>query len=157
VQEIVPNKHRGVTIGLFDASSIIAEMMPLTAWGIIATTGSWRASYYLMIGFQTFNLVFLFIFYNPPAFETKHRHDGKTKMQLLIEFDWVGLFLFIAGCTLFIVGIAWGGTLHPWTSATTIAPIIVGFMTIVGFGFYEAYGPAKEPLLPPRLFRQTRQ
>jgi hypothetical protein len=63
-------------------------MMPLTAWAIIANTGSWRASYYLMIGFQVINFVFLFFFYHPPAFETKHRHDGKTKMQLLAEFDW---------------------------------------------------------------------
>ena len=157
VQEIVPNKHRGITIGLFDTCSIIAMMMPLTAWGIIATTGSWRASYYLMIGFQTFNFIFLYIFYNPPAFETKHRHDGKTKMQLLAEFDWVGLVLFIAGCTLFIVGIGWGGTLHPWKSAATIAPIVVGLCSIVGFGFYEVYGPCKEPLLPPRLFKQIRQ
>ena len=81
--------------------------MPLTAWGIIKTTGSWRASYYLMIGFQVINFGFLWFFYNPPNFKTKHRADGKTKMQLLKEFDWVGLFLFIAGCTLFICGKIW--------------------------------------------------
>jgi MFS family permease len=88
VQEVVPNKHRGITIGVFDASSIIAQMMPLTAWGIIKTTGSWRASYYLMIGFQVINFAFLWFFYDPPNFATKHRADGKTKRQLLAEFDW---------------------------------------------------------------------
>jgi hypothetical protein len=65
--------------------------------------------------------------------------------------------MFIAGCTLFICGVAWGGTLHPWTSGETLGPIIAGFLTIVAFGFYEVYGPCKEPLLPPRLFRQVRQ
>jgi hypothetical protein len=29
-------------------------------------------------------------------------------------------------------------------------------MTLVGLGFYERYGNVKEPLLPPRLFKQKR-
>jgi hypothetical protein len=32
VQEIVPSKYRHVTIGLFDAASIIAQIMPLVSW-----------------------------------------------------------------------------------------------------------------------------
>lgn len=32
VQEIVPSKYRHVTIGLFDAASIIAQLMPLVSW-----------------------------------------------------------------------------------------------------------------------------
>ena len=110
-----------------------------------------------MIGFQTLNLIFLFLFYHPPVFSTKHAHDGKSKARLLREFDWIGLFLFIAGCTLFIIGVAWGGSLHPWKSPETIAPIVVGFCTLVGLGFYERYSGIKEPLLPSRLFKQIRQ
>ena len=56
VQEIVPNDWRMVIIGIFDASSIIAQLMPLTAWGIIKTTGNWRIWYYMMIGFQIYLL-----------------------------------------------------------------------------------------------------
>jgi hypothetical protein len=97
------------TIGLFDASSIISQMMPLVSWVIIKHTKNWRNCYYLMIGFQCLNVVYLFLFYHPPAFKTKHAIDGKSRMQLLREFDWVGLFLFIAGCTLFILGLNWGG------------------------------------------------
>ncbi|KAF2667141.1 MFS general substrate transporter [Microthyrium microscopicum] len=156
VQEIVPAEWRMVTIGLFDASSIIAQMMPLTSWAIIDLTGNWRNCYYMMIGFQALNIIFLFFFYNPPAFKTKHRADGKTKLQLLKEFDWIGLFLFVAGCTLLICGLSWGGSLHPWKSAATIAPIVVGFCTLIGLGFYERYGKITEPLLPPRLFKQVR-
>jgi hypothetical protein len=145
------------TIGLFDASSIISQLTPLMSWAIIKYTHSWRNAYYMMIGFQCLNLIFLYFFYNPPAFRTKHANDGKSKLQLLKEFDWFGLFLFIAGCTLFIVGISWGGSLHPWKSAPTIAPIVVGFCTLVALGFYEQYSNIKEPLLPPRLFKQVRQ
>jgi len=145
------------TIGLFDASSVIVQIMPLVSWVMIKNTHTWRNAYYMMIGFQCLNIVFLFFCYNPPAFKTKHERDGKTKMQLMKEFDWVGLFLFLLGCTLFIIGVNWGGSLHPWKSATTIAPIVCGFFILVGLGFWERYSGVKEPLLPPRLFKQVRQ
>ena len=157
VQEIVPNKRRMVTIGLFDASSIIAQTMPLISWAIIKYTSNWRNTYYLMIGYQTFNAVFLFFFYHPPNFTTKHGATGRTRMRLLRDFDWTGLAVFVIGCSLFIIGVNWGGTLHPWTSAATIAPIVIGLCMLVGLGFYEGYADIKEPLLPPRLFKQTRQ
>ncbi|KAF2687657.1 MFS general substrate transporter [Lentithecium fluviatile CBS 122367] len=156
VQEVVPSRYRHVTIGMFDISSIIAQIMPLVAWVIIKNTGNWRICYYIMIGFQVINLAMLWFFYHPPSFAEKQAEHGKTKRQLLQEFDWGGLFLFLAGCTLFIVGVSWGGTLYPWTSATTLCPIIIGFMTIIGLGFYERYVPLKEPLFPPRLFRAMR-
>lgn len=157
VQEIVPSRYRMITIGLFDASSVIAQVMPLVAWVIIRNTGNWRICYYLMIAFQALNLLFLFFFYHPPKFQDKQAVHGKSKTQILKEFDWLGLFMFIAGCTLFIVGISWGGSLYPWKSAATIAPIVIGVLTLIGLGFYEAYGNLKEALLPPRLFKAVRQ
>lgn len=108
--------------------------MPLVTWVIIKYTFNWRIAYYCMIGFQAINLILLWFFYNPPSFREKQAEHGKSRSQLLREFDWVGLFLFVAGCTLFIVGVSWGGSLYPWTSATTLGPLIVGFMTLVGLG-----------------------
>ena len=131
--------------------------MPLVAWVIIKYTANWRIAYYCMIGFQAINLALLACFYFPPSFSEKRAEHGKSAAQLLREFDWVGLFMFVAGCTLFIVGVNWGGTLYPWTSATTLSPIIIGLLTLVALGFYEAYAPLKEPLFPPRLFRAMRQ
>ncbi|KAH7115271.1 fungal trichothecene efflux pump [Dendryphion nanum] len=156
VQEIVPSRYRHVTIGLFDAASVIAQIMPLVAWIIIKQTANWRIAYYMMIGFQVINLVLLWFFYHPPSFAEKQAEHGKSKRQLMREFDWLGLFLFIAGCTLFIVGVNWGGSMYPWTSAATLAPLIIGFLMLIVLGFYEAYGNLKEPLFPPRLFRAMR-
>lgn len=83
VQEIVPNEYRMVTIGLFGASSLIAQIMSLCACAMIKYTHNWRNAYHLMIGFQAFNLAYLCFFYHPPKFETKHAHDGKSRMQLI--------------------------------------------------------------------------
>jgi MFS family permease len=156
-QEVVPNRYRHATIGIFDAGSIIAQVMPLVAWVLIKNTGNWRNAYYIMIAFQSVNLILLFVFYHPPSFAEKQAEHGKTKRQLIRDFDWLGLFMFIAGCTLFIVGVSWGGSMYPWTSATTLGPLIVGFMTLVGLGFYQRHGNIKEPLFPARLFRAKRQ
>jgi MFS family permease len=157
VQEIVPNKYRMATIGVFDTAAIVAQSSPLYAWAIISTTGNWRHCYYLMIGSHVFNVVYTFFTYHPPTFETKHAGSTLSRMQVLREFDWIGLVWFVAGCTLFIIGVNWGGSLHPWTSAATLVPIIIGFTSLIGLGFYEAYGNISEPLLPPRLFRHVRQ
>lgn len=46
----------------------------------------------------------MIIFYHPPTFSLKHREDGKTKLQLLMELDYVGLFLFIVANVLFLLG-----------------------------------------------------
>lgn len=146
-----------VTIGLFDASSIVAQMMPLISWVIIKYTGNWRNAYYVMIGWQVLNTIFLYFFYHPPSFNTKQGSSGKTRMELLESFDWLGLSMFVSGCTLLILGMNWGGVLHPWTSAPTLAPIVIGFLLLVALGLYEAYGNISEPLLPPRLFKQIRQ
>jgi hypothetical protein len=109
-----------------------------------------------MIAFQTINLAMLWFFYHPPSWKEKRAGHGKSAMQLVREFDWLGLFLFLAGCTLFIVGVSWGGSMAPWISATVLCPIIIGLLTLIGLGFYEAYYPLKAPLFPPRLFRALR-
>jgi hypothetical protein len=174
MQEIVPNEWRMVTIGLFDAAAIIAQMMPLVAWVIIKYTANWRNAYYVIIAFEAFTLIYLFIFYHPPTFKTKHSEDGLTAWGVIKDFDWIGLVVFTAGCSLFIIGIncesakscrevvrltkrQGGGSLHPWTSAATLCPIIIGISLLIGLGFYEVYGNIKEPLLPARLFKQVRQ
>lgn len=101
--------------------------------------------------------IFLFVFYNPPTFHTKHRVDGKTKLDLLREMDYVGLFLFTVGCTLFLIGVNFGGRQYPWKSAAVMAPIVVGVCSLVALGFWESYATLKYPLVPPHLFRKTRE
>lgn len=46
--------------------------------------------------------------------------------------------------------------MFPWTSPATLCPIIIGICMLIGLGFYEAFANIKEPLLPPRLFKNFR-
>ena len=52
------------------------------------------------------------------------------------------------------MGLSWGGdSLYPWSSARTIATIVIGFFCLVGLFLYESLAPLKEPLIPMHLFR----
>jgi MFS family permease len=136
----------------------ISFLGPLVAFAFIGTTSiGWRGAYVYMTCFHAAALVLLFFVYYPPTFETKHRQDGKTRMQLLAELDYVGLFLFSAGCILFLLGVNYGGRQYPWASAYVIAPMIIGVLSLVALGFWEVYGNSKYPLMPPRLFRKWRR
>lgn len=57
-----------------------------------------------MTVFHARALVLLFYVDYPPTFETKHKYDGMTKLQLLRQLDYIGLLLFPAGCILFLWG-----------------------------------------------------
>ncbi|KAJ3956108.1 hypothetical protein N0V92_007371 [Colletotrichum tropicale] len=69
----------------------------------------------------------------------------------LLRVDGIGGILFIGGMTSFLIGISWAGVQFPWSSAATIAPIIVGAVAVSACLFWEKYG-ATEPFFRPSLF-----
>ena len=147
-----------VAVGTLDVSGgLIAGTSPIVAWALYDRTGTWRTSYYYLLAFHILTAIFVFFFYVPPKFETKHKNDGQTKMQLFKKMDFIGLGMFITGCCLFLIGLSWGGSIYPWKSAATLAPIILGASTLILLGFYETYATIEYPILPPRLFLRLRQ
>ncbi|KAB5585205.1 fungal trichothecene efflux pump [Coniochaeta sp. 2T2.1] len=158
VQEAVPNRFRVMAVGGLDVSLAIAFSSPLVAYAFIAYQPiGWRGAYWYLFSFHCFAFILLFLFYNPPDFKMKHRADGKTKMQLLGQLDYVGVFLFLAGGVLFLLGVNFGGRKFPWSHPGTIAPIVVGLCCFIAVGFWCTYADLKYPLFPPKLFRRVRE
>ncbi|KAF2836149.1 fungal trichothecene efflux pump [Patellaria atrata CBS 101060] len=152
--ELVPNKQRGPIVTLVFLSSLpFAVFGPIIARSFIDNTKQgWRWSYYLGIIFAGITLVLYQFLYHPPTYDQLHVH-GKSKWQQFKELDFVGMFLFVAGCVLFLIGLSWGGQAYPWSSARVIATIVVGIVTLIAFGLYEQYIFKGQPLMPPRLFK----
>jgi MFS family permease len=135
--ELVPNKQRGPIVTLVFMSSLpFAVFGPIIARKFIDNTAQgWRWSYYLGIIFGVITIVLYQFLYHPPTYSQLHV-NGKTKWQAFKELDFVGIFLFIAGCVLFLIGVSWGGQVYPWTSTPVLCTIIIGILTLVGFGLY---------------------
>jgi hypothetical protein len=104
---------------------------------IVNTTGHFRSIYYLTIGLNAASTLCWFIFYHPPRFDKLH--NNRTLKDELRAMDWSGIVLFVAGVFLFLLGLSWGGSVHPWTSSYVLAPLIVGFFTFIGFILYGTF------------------
>lgn len=116
------------------------------------TAQKWRWSYYLGIICNALALVGYVAFYHPPTYDQLHVH-GKTKWQQFKELDFIGLFLFLAGCVLFLIGLSWGGSKYTWTSAHVLSFIIIGVVTLIVFVLYEAFVFKGQALMPLRIFK----
>ncbi|KIH94343.1 siderophore iron transporter [Sporothrix brasiliensis 5110] len=152
--ELVPNKHRGVVVTICFLSSLpFAVFGPIIARSFINNTAAgWRWSYYIGIILNGITAILFFFLYHPPSYTQLHV-AGKTRWQAVKEIDYVGIFLFVGGCVLFLIGLSWGGTIYPWASVQTLCTLLIGFATIVAFVIWEAYFCKVQPLMPPRLFK----
>lgn len=137
--ELVPNKQRGPIVTLVFLSSLpFAVFGPVIARSLIENTAAgWRWSFYIGIILNFLALVLYYFLYHPPSFE--QLHVGKTRMQQTKELDFVGIFLFIAGCVLFLIGLSWGGGTYPWSSAQVLCPLLIGIVTVIVFFVYGTW------------------
>lgn len=154
VTEIVPINWRFYSMGYVYTIAIpFTAIGPVVSRSFAATPAGWRGIYYMFIAINIAAAAAFWLFYYPPNFDIKHSRDKLTKMQIIKDFDYVGLILFSGGLLIFLLGLQWGGQLHPWNSSWVIASIVVGGVAVIAFCFWEAYAPIKEPLVPPHLFR----
>ncbi|KAL2025986.1 hypothetical protein VTO58DRAFT_103170 [Aureobasidium pullulans] len=91
----------------------------------------------------------------PTAKRGKVNSEGLSKSEVFKQVDFVGGFLSVSGMILFMAGMQWGGYQYSWGSAHVLAPLILGAVLLVAFGFWEAYG-AKYPMFPKRLRQEPR-
>lgn len=108
---------------------------------------SWRWIFYINLPFIILGWIMVFLFLKLNILQS-------TLALKLRRIDFIGTLLFVGGTTSLLLGISWGGVLHPWASAQTLVPIFIGVASCVGFILYEAY-LAKEPLIPLSLFNTT--
>lgn len=153
VGEIVPMQYRFIANAFIYVWSIpFSGLGPLVAYAfVLHTTAGWRWCYYLMIIVNGLGVICWLLFYHPPTFSMKNQ--SASKWAMVKGFDYVGFILFTGGLLIFLVGLSWGGAVHPWKSARVIATIVVGFMALVAFALWELWANPKEKLLPMHLFR----
>lgn len=82
-------------------------------------------------------------------------HQQKRSIQeKLREFDYIGMGLFMASLTAFVIPITWGGTEFAWNSWRTLFPLCLGAAGLVICFVYEGR-ISKTPFIPSQLFYQV--
>jgi MFS family permease len=153
ITELLPNKHRPIGLAWTELNLLpFSTFGPLIARSLL-THLSWRWVYYLGLITGVISFVGTAIFYNPPSKPLRE----KTRLQIMSELDYLGIFLYTAGLTLFLLGLGWGGVSHPWKSAAVIAPLILGAVIFALTFVWDFSGRPKRPLFPKRLFIQFRE
>lgn len=82
-----------------------------------------------------------------------YRKQGSflTKLQ---QVDVVGMVLFLASTTGFLIPVTWGGVQYPWSSWRTLVPLVVCTAGMLAFVVHqECFAPS--PLIRTSVFKNT--
>lgn len=149
--ELAPNKAKFLAV-----VTVVVPLGIATGFGPylsqrLAVTANWRWIFYIYITFMVPATLFFYFFYFPPSFTQLHGKKVNTWDEVK-KIDFIGVFLLVAGLTLFLLGVSFGGQAFPWTSPTTLGLLISGGITLVVFVLYEIYGGTERPIIPMHFF-----
>ncbi|KAJ6456089.1 iron permease [Mycena sanguinolenta] len=143
LSDLVPLEKRGVYNGLLTISYIIGNGTGPVLGGWLAQSGQWRWIFYLNIPICGLTMGLVFLFLNLPC----PPGDFSTKIK---KIDPVENLLIVASMTSLTIGLTWGGIQYAWSSPRILASLILGFLGLAAFLWYE-FKVATNPIVPPEL------
>ena len=143
IADLIPLRVRGVYYSLGCMWAIGGACGPLMGGGFTSKV-TWRWILYI-------NLPIAGICAGLTPIFLRLQLQEKSFKQKLKEIDYIGMIIFTSAGTSLLLGISFGGVMYPWKSYNVILPLILGFVGIIAFGFYEAYY-AKYPMIRLAIF-----
>jgi EmrB/QacA subfamily drug resistance transporter len=141
IGDIIPARQRGKYQGIMGSVFGLSSVAGPIAGGWITDHWGWRALFFVSLPVGLVALFFIARFLHLPF----QRRDAKV--------DVLGIVFLTIGLTTTLLATSWGGTTHPWTSATILGLYAVGTVALGAFVLVERR--AEEPVLPLRLFRSS--
>ncbi|KAI0759699.1 iron permease [Trametes elegans] len=140
LSDLVSLAERGVYQGFLILTYAIAAAVGPSIGGSLAEKATWRWLFYLNLPLAGIGFVLVALF-------LRVRTPPGSLGEKLRRIDWLGNFLAIAGTTLVLIALTWGGIRFSWGSAHVLGPLIVGVILLGVFLAYEKLVP-REPTLP---------
>ncbi|KAH9933607.1 iron permease [Epithele typhae] len=138
--DLVTLAERGTYQGLLILIWALAGATGPSISGVLTEHATWRWLFYLNLPLAGVSFVLV------AAFLRVRTPDGTIK-EKLGRIDWIGNLIIIAGTTLALIGLTWGGIQFPWGDTHVLGALILGFILIFSFFLYETLVP-KEPTIP---------
>jgi EmrB/QacA subfamily drug resistance transporter len=139
IGDVVPPRERGKWTGLFGAVFGVSSVAGPLIGGFLTTHTSWRWIFYVNLPLGAVALVVLGI-----------TLPGRSQ-RVQRSIDYVGTVLLAVALSALVLATTLGGTSYDWGS-----PFIVGLgalFVVATAAFLYAEHRAREPVLPPSLFR----
>ncbi|VUC36414.1 unnamed protein product [Clonostachys rosea] len=157
--EILPRKWRPMAQAVMNIAACLGAVVGPLVIGAFAKADvkdGWKNFYqadgqqWVQMALWGMTAIGIFFGYRPPKRHTLLDH--LSFWQKLAHLDLPGFGLLTAGITLFLVALNLGGGLFSWTNARVLSLLVIGLVTLIGFGIYEWKG-TKTGILHHELFR----
>ncbi|RSL50241.1 hypothetical protein CEP53_008874 [Fusarium sp. AF-6] len=147
VSDVVPLRERGKYQGILGAVVAIANGVGPVIGGALSSKSqdSWRWIFRMQLPLTLFTTCC--VLFSMPL--KKVEGDWRLKLKAV---DFLGIFLALAGMTIVILGLTWGGNDFSWNSVQVITTLVVGTAVSVAFILWQWKGP-RYPLIPLHIFK----
>ncbi|PWY68224.1 MFS general substrate transporter [Aspergillus eucalypticola CBS 122712] len=149
VCDLVPQRERGQYLGIALSLAAVGAVLGPVLGGALAQA-NWRWVFYLNLPLAGPVLLFMLFFLRLDAPQSSSSNTSPS----IHRIDWPGNILFAGSILSQLLALVGGGTLHPWTSPSTLVPLIIGIIGWILFHIFEALPPkyCPHPCIPPHLF-----
>jgi MFS family permease len=106
-------RQRGLYFGILGGVYAIAISSGPLIGGVIAENIGWRWCFYINLPLQGISFALLVFFL--------HVHDPRTEIiKGLMAVDWLGSIALTGSVVMLLLGLQYGGEIHPWGSAIVV-------------------------------------
>ncbi|KAF9043112.1 major facilitator superfamily domain-containing protein [Panaeolus papilionaceus] len=141
-------KEQARAIALFGAMGALGNVLGLIIGALFVSFVSWPWVFY-------FSAIVAFAVCIGTALLIPDRRPVLTHEPAASKFkrlDIVGAIIFAACLILFIFSLT-SSSLEGWTSAQTLAPLVISLLAVLAFFAWEAHLPESYAALPPKIWR----
>ncbi|KAJ4314260.1 hypothetical protein N0V94_006529 [Neodidymelliopsis sp. IMI 364377] len=145
VVDTVPLRERGKWFSFFGAMWSLGTVAGPLLGGGFSQSVSWNWIFWVNLPFLGLGAIMITLF-----LKLNQKHG--SFLAKLREVDWVGMTLFLASSTGFLIPITWGGVQYPWDSWHTLVPLVVCGSGMIAFVLHQEF-LAPNPLIRTSIFK----
>lgn len=146
LSDLIPLRQRGnVSAILMCIFGIGSALGPFIGGAIVSST-TWRWVFYLNLPIGGVSFAMLFV-----VLRVSYNKEMSI-WQKAKRIDLIGNGIVVASTVSILYALSYAGTRYPWRSWHNLVPLLVGFLGLFIFAWYQRTGFLVEPLMPPRFF-----